>query len=232
MEFSLEPIIEYDFSDLESQAYKVCVLWISLSRKVFPEYKHGTGLPKKGDPRKCQLFKYAYKLIRESQGVIKPEDLSLYIKSQLDMLKAITQQSDFPFIGPQILVGDKAWIRWKMWKRQYDAISKRQTLDEANLDMIPFEAVKKGLEETKQFLIGKFEGEPKEEQIMMGHVDMSRWVGLGKVSPFYAILSPWVKKYVKIVNLDPLVYEKSVTQDVIDLFKNLFHYETSKAGSQ
>lgn len=231
MEFSLEPIIDFSMTDMEGQAYKVAVLWIELSRKVFPEYSHGTGLPKKGDPRKCTLFKYAYKLVRESQGIIKPEEFKIYIKAQLDMLKAITKETDHPYIEPQILVGDKAWVRWKMWKRHYDtALNRKTDLVEANLDTIPFKEVKKQLDETKQFLVGRYEGTPKEEQIMMGHADMSRWIGLGKISPFYALLSPWVKKHVKIVNIDVLQYERSVTHEVIEYFKQAFDYEIKKGN--
>ncbi len=231
MEFSLEPIIDFNMTDLEAQAYKCCVLWINLSRKVFPEYSHGTGLPKKGDPRKCSLFKYAYKLVRESQGVIQPDEFKIYIKAQLDMLKAITKESDHPYIEPQILVGDKAWVRWKMWKRHYDAICKRQDLVEAKLDTIPFADVKRQLDQTKELLTGRFEGVPKEEQVMMGHADMTRWIGIGKVSPFYAILSPWVRKHVKLVNLDPSVYERSVTREVTEYFKSTFLYEFSVSSA-
>lgn len=226
MEFSLEPIIEYSMTDMESQAYKVCVLWIDLSRKIFPNYSHGMGLPKKGDPRKCSLFKYAYKLVRESQGIIKPEEFRIYIKSQLDMLKAITKDTDHPYIEPQILVGDKAWVRWKMWKRHYDAaVSKRLDLTETGLNTVPFAEIKRQLDQTKQFLTGRFEGLPKEEQIMMGHADMERWIGLGKVSPFYAILSQWVNKYCKVTNIDLTVYIGSITQEVVTYYREAFSHE-------
>jgi hypothetical protein len=223
----LEPIIEYQMSDLEAKAYKVGLLWLGLTRKHFPEYKHSGGYPKKGDPRKSSLFKWCYKLVRETQGLIPDNEYVLYIKAQLDVLKAIDMGAGrHPRIEPQCLAGDKAWVRWKLWKRKYDMIAKRSTKEDVGLDVTPFDMIVRDLRSTKAFLSGRFGGDPKEEQIMMAARDMERWVALGKVSPIYALLSPWVRRHCPHLVVDLDLYKPSITAEVTNYFAELFPNET------
>lgn len=56
----LEAILDYEMDELEGKAYKLCLIWLDRSRKVFPEYQH-MGM-KRGDPRKSLIFKVCYKL--------------------------------------------------------------------------------------------------------------------------------------------------------------------------
>ncbi len=227
MEMTLEPIIEYKMTPLEGKAYKVCLQWIVLSRKQFPEYRH-TPWKKGGDPRKSLLFKYAYKLVRETQGLIPDDEYRLYIKAQLDILQAIHIGHTHPSIEPMCLAGDKAWVRWKMWKRKYDNITKRQTMEDVNLDVITLPTIVKELTQTKVYLAGMCGGQPTSEWVRCGHVDMERWIGLGKVSPFYALMSPWVKKYCSLthVNVDVELHRKSITPEVEEKFNKIFDYES------
>ena len=226
MEFSLEPIFEYQMTELQAKAYKLALQWLVLSRKNFPNYRHSKGLPKKGDPRKCNLFRHCYKAIRETNGLIPDGEYKLFIKAQLDVLKAIDMGGRHPAIEPNCLVGDKAWVRWKLWKRKYDQITKRgQTKEEVGLDAVPFSEIVKELESTKKFLTSRFDGEPREESISMACKDLERWISIGKISGFYAALSPWVQKYCKNLTIDVDLYAKSATAEVISYFKNHFAYE-------
>ena len=150
-EVKLEAILDYDLDELEAKAYKLCLIWIERSRKIFPDYQH-SGM-KRGDPRKSLIFKYCYKLVRETQGVLEDKDYALYIRAQLDVLRHInTGKKTAPLIDANCLVGDKAWKRWKLWKRKYDAVTSKPT----ELSQVTAPGIAKaisGLEFTKEFIV-------------------------------------------------------------------------------
>ena len=219
MEYNLDPIFEFNMNPDETLAYKLGLLWMAISHKMFPDDKHVTGFPKKGDPRKSSLFKYCYKLMRETKGLIEVKDYKLYIAAQLHMLKAIEIGNTHPLIGPWCLVGEKAWVRWKMWKRKYDNIGKSKTLEEVGLDKSNFEEVKKELDKTKKFM-EKF-SILTESDFQLKAKEIERNISLGTISGFYAALSPWVAKYCKLGDMD-LAYYNTADQQARDYFDKLF----------
>ena len=86
-------ITQYKMDEIESRAYKVSLIWINRSRKIFPNYQHQR--LKNGDPRKSLLFKICYKLIRETQGgILDEENYSLYVQAQLEVLKHIERNGE------------------------------------------------------------------------------------------------------------------------------------------
>lgn len=220
MEYNLDPIFEYNMNEEETLAYKLGLLWMAISYKLFPDYKHASGFPKKGDPRKSSLFKYCFKLSRETKGIIDVKDYKLYIAAQLHMLKAIEIGNTHPLIGPWCLVGEKAWVRWKVWKRKYDNIGKSKTLEDVGLNKANFEEVKKELDKTKKFMDNKF-GPLTEETFQTKAKEIGRNISLGTISGFYAALSPWVAKYCNLGDYD-LSYFKNVDDQGKDYFKKLF----------
>ena len=220
-EYNLDPIFEYHMNDEETVAYKIGLLWITLSRQIFPTYKHYHNFPKKGDPRKSSLFKHCYKLLRETRGLIDPKDYKLYIVAQLQMLKSIEIGGSHPLIGPWCIVGDKAWIRWKVWKRKYDNVGKSKTLKEEGLDKSNIDDIKIELDKTKKFLIFKL-GELTEENFKLKIKEIERWIAHDMVSGFYAVLSPWVKKYCNLKDVDLNYHKNSINEEVETYFKNLF----------
>jgi hypothetical protein len=216
----LEPIILYKMDEKQSLAYKIGLLWLVLSRKKFPEYIHTKTYPKKGDPRKCSLFKYCYKLVKETQGLIPDDEYKLYIKAQLDILRAINQGD--VLVEPVCLSGDKAWVRWKLWKKKFDKLNQSTTASAAGVAQDPIHEIIINLKRTRAFLEGKF-GNYGEEQIMMAVRDMKRWLVLGKITPYYALLSPWAKKHLKDPGVDLGLYR--VTVEVEVEFKKIFANE-------
>ncbi len=220
----LEPIITYQMDPLQASAYKIGLLWIFISKKKFPDYKHHTGYPKKGDPRKSLLFKHCYKLIRETQGLISFDEYNLYIKAQLDILKSIDVNGSHPLISPNCISGDKAWIRWKMWKRKYDKLNQNTTAAEAGVAIDPIHEIIVDLKRARAFLEGRLGEGYKEEQVMMAARDMTRWLSIGKLTPYYIILSPWAKKYVN-PGIDLDLYKPGITPEVEKEFIKLFTNE-------
>ena len=211
--FDLAHIHDYKMSEEEANAYKIAVLWIELARKAFPRYQH-LGLPIRRDPRKSLLFKYAYKLARETKGIIPDDEYSLYIQAQLDILKVMTADQDGPRVEINCLVGDKAWKRWKVWKKYYDKKVKFGPAGTTSINDAA--AVKRDLENTRIHLETRFNGIPSEQEYEVRKADVTRWLGTGRISPYYALLSPWAKKYInfKELSLDLGVFQKDITPEI------------------
>lgn len=220
--YNLEPIIEYSMTEEQALAYKLGLLWISFSKKVFPDCKAFTSYPKKGDPRNSSLFKYCYKLQKETRGLIDAKEYKLYIMAQLQMLKAIEIGNTHPLISAACMVGDKAWVRWKVWKKKFDNVEKAKTLKEVGLDKADFLTIKTALNQTKKLLDSKIKDE---EQFKLMARDIERWISVDKVSGFYAALSPWVKRHCCLNEIDISYFCANITVEVDTLFRELFARE-------
>jgi hypothetical protein len=221
-EYNLDPIFEYHMTEEETLAYKLGLLWMVISNEIFPDYKYACRFPKKGDPRKCILFKFCWKLMNETKGLIDLRDYKLYIAAQLQMLKAIEIGNTHPNIGPWCLTGDKAWVRWKVWKKKYDNIGKSKTLKDVGLDKAKLEEVKKELDKTKKFMNSKF-GPLTEDAFKLKAKEIERNISLATICGFYAALSPWVSKYCT-VNID-LSYYQDLDEVAKTYFKSVFPEE-------
>jgi hypothetical protein len=226
----LEVILEYEMKPLEAKAYKLCVLWDTLVRKEFPGERY-TKLRRKGDPRKSTLFKYCYKLVRETNGLIPNNEYKIYIMAQLHVLKLQNDGKVHALIDPCILVGDKAWKRWKLWKKYYDhQLSRPKTEEESDIKEKK-SRVLINLNQTKKFL--EKEGVVSLEKLKEKLADLSliRWISLGKISPHYAILSPWISKALDGKTLEDVflfdlsVYHQSIDDDVRKWFSKNFSEE-------
>ena len=220
-EYNLDPIVEYSMPEDQALAYKIGLMWVNFSKRVFPNCKTAK-YPKKGDPRNSSLFRYCYKLQRETKGLIDPKEYKLYVMAQLHMLKAVEIDNAHPFIAAQCLIGDKSWVRWKMWKKKFDNIEKAKTLKEVKLDKLDVATIKIELEKTKKLLDVKIKNE---SQFIEMAKDIERWVSFGKVSGYYAVLSPWVKKHCPMKGVDISQYRASITVEVEDYFNSLFSRE-------
>lgn len=219
---------KYKMDELEVKALKVCQIWMEMSKKIFPSYNHNKF--GKGDPRKTLMFKVCYKLIRETSGFIGDDDYPLYVRAQLDILKHISLDKGHPLIEVNCLVGDKAWKRWKLWKKKYDTTvqirSKSATTKVNNPKII--EALRK----TKEFFSLQFENKPTYEKFKELEKDGSlyRYVNFGKISPYYLVLSPYFEKLSKEcvmqkMNFDIQLYKTGIDESTLEHFKNLFIYE-------
>lgn len=219
MQYNLEPIIDYNMTKEEALAYKLGCIWLQYSREIFPNCKHVKGFPKKGDPRKSSLFRYCYTLQRETKGLIPENDLKLYIISQLKIFKAIKIDNMHPLVTPQILIGNKAWIRWKMFKRKYDKINKIDNSEE--LVNLPVDKIKLELIKTKHFLESKMGEAYTENKFKENANNISIWIELSKITGYYAVLSPFSKKYCNF-NLDRSMYMTNKNIEILfgEIFTN------------
>lgn len=200
MEHLLEKILTYEMTKEEAKAWKIAIIYLKALKEYFPSYRHFQ-IPK-NDPRKSNLFRYCYKLLRETQGKLEFKDYQQYIHAQLQILKNIKLEDEHgEFHGqitPDALVGEGAWNRWLVWKKKFDHVAKIIVQDEVNVD----DVVKQDLERTKKFLVAKFE-KVDNSVIKETLVNRSlfRWCALGRVSPYFLVLSPTVSKFVEGMNL-------------------------------
>lgn len=226
----LEAILDYEMDELEGKAYKLCLIWLDLSKKIFPDMQH-FGKMKKGDPRKSLMFKLCYKLVRETNTILEESDYKLYVRAQLDVLKHILNNKGNPVIDVNCLVGEKAWRRWKMWKSKYDSIISKPMEDSRPIEAGVIKAVD-GLEKTKEFITKNIGSSPDFDKFKECYVNKNiiRWINFGKISPYYIAISPFVKKlfkeedYTKI-NFCIDLYKPCINDVVLNHFKKLFPHE-------
>ena len=226
----LDAIIIYKMDELEARAYKLCLIWLDKSRKIFPDYQHT--VMKNGDPRKSLIFKICYKLVRETQGgILEEKEYPLYVRAQLDVLRHINTGKGHPLIDTNCLVGDKAWKRWKLWKRKYDAISAKPSEISQPVGAGVVKAIH-ALEQTKEFITKTFGAAPNLEKYREAYLNnnLFRWANFGKISPYYLVVSPHIASIMtpddmKRLNFDPAIYKPCITDEVMQKFQEMFPHE-------
>jgi hypothetical protein len=232
--FSLEPIFDYKMTEQEAKAFKVCLIWMKMCQKILPDYKYSR-LPKDGDPRKCHLFKIAWKLLRETKGVLEEADLVHYIRAQLEILKGIKRPNgSHVLIDPVCLCGEKAWVRWKIWRRKYEVAKREQNQQREVEERTPLFKIAQDLDRTKTFLSRFYNPSPSKSDVvdMVKTNNLRRWVVLGKVSPYYVLMSPFCRaafQDLKIAEyfsaIDLAIYVKDITPETQAEFRTKFPQE-------
>lgn len=212
-------IVKYKMNELESKAYRISMMWEEQVKQEFPDFKH-MKLKRTGDPRTSMLFKLCYKLARETIGLLEDSDYKFYITAQLHVLKAYYKQNDL-FIDAQCLIGEKAWIRWKMWKYKYDKIFKEKTTEEEikpRNSLIETEFVK-----TRNFLQSKI-GEINESSILkeLENGNLSKWIAFGKIHPLFVLMFNCLKNKAIDIYGDVDLYKNMINDDVQKIFNSYF----------
>lgn len=223
-------IFDFQMSEQEARVYKLAVIWEEETKKLFPGEQLAR-IPPKSDPRKCTLFKHCWKLARETRGLLQEHEYKLYIMGNLQILKANKGR-----VAPNVLCGDKAWVRWLVWKKMYDKKVAEINQTEPPPEMAVPPKVQKEISFTKKFLFEKFDGEPTLEKLQASFKNgkIRVWIGSGKVSLYYIVLSPWVqttidlKQMEKDYGFDASLYQKNVTESILQYFRNEFAHEHKK----
>lgn len=207
---------EIQMNPEELLAFKIYNLWNEKVKKTFPIYAHNK--IKSGDPRRSLTFKIAYKLSREKTGLLLEEDYPLYIQAQLDILKLLSQNETKPVVSPHCLIGDKAWKRWKLWKSKYDKIKFKKELPKK----VTNEQVFLLLDKTKEFISSKIQ--LNIENYIENKDNIKIWINIGNISPYYVILSPFIKIIFKEgfdIDLNYFI----INPEIENYFKKKFDYE-------
>lgn len=229
-------IFQWNMTTDEIVVYRLAAMYEEQYRKICGATADGqsirrNSLPMRSDPRKSNLFRHCWKMCRETRGLIEVHDHKLFIVGNLTLLMLKKAH-----IEPNSICGDKAWIRYRIYKRKYDA-KMAEIACQAPPPSINTTDPKiiVQIDTTKKFLFERCEGEPSYEKIK-GFVDngiFRFWIITGKVSQYYVVLSEWINK---IVNVDKyaeqcsfsaaLIRERSTTE-VKEYFRNEFIHEIS-----
>jgi hypothetical protein len=223
----LNDIFEWKMTENEAKTLRLCIIWEEQTRKMFPDRKLPK-LPTKGDPRKSVVFREFWKLLRMTRGLLEENEYTLYIRANLTIIAHWKGH-----IAPNTMNGDKAWVRWRVWKRMYD----RKQIEKAGEDLPrPLDVSPQVIREidcTKRFLHEQCEGQPTITKLIEFHQKgkLKRWIMSNKISVFYVLLSPYMRKVADVEDLqkkcsfDPKLYLDKITDDVRKHFKIEFPYE-------
>ena len=230
-----DAIFEWNMSSIEASAFKLAIVYETEFLKTFPDadrdtYQRNT-ISKRTDPRKSNLFRYCWKLRRETRGLLEPEEFPLYIRANLAILKmnqAKGQKAGKIYIAPNALCGDKAWIRWKVYQRWYKnkLCDKNATPPPPSVSASDPKVISE-IDRTKKFLFEKCEGEVTKEKLQkFAEGGQFRfWIMTGKISKYYIVLSPFMKEYKKALSeaceFDLVLIGNRAT----DAVKEYFRYE-------
>jgi hypothetical protein len=233
-----DAIFEWNMTPPEVEAYKLAVLYEQEFLRIFggTEDVDGQGIrrntiPKRGDPRKSDLFRQCWKLRRETRGLLTPDQYVNYVKANLAILKINKSH-----VSPNAICGDKAWIRWKVWERWYT----QKMADNSSVAPPPSVSttdpkIIREIDRSKKFLFEKCDGEPNSEKIR-GFIEsgfFKFWVAQGKLSVYYLMMSPYVQPYIeklgKDCSFDPLVFRENLTLEVREYFRHEFQHEFIRA---
>ena len=235
----LEAILDHNMTPMEARAYKIMCLYNDIGRRKFPEQFRFK--KPKGDPRKKLLFKYCYKLLRETNHKLDDKEYFFYIHAQMDVIKMASEKHDhIPTILPTCLVGEGAWKRWLMWKSIFDQRKKQAENAEAvGIDFNNVETVKRALSndyETMQKRLKELSYESVTKAT--DNRAVARWIATKLISPYYAILSPilndWLKKrnltLDSVFHVDFALFRPGITKETKEYFNGIFQHEYRSTG--
>jgi hypothetical protein len=230
----LKSVKKHDMTLDENEVLEICLIYEQEYKKLFKNENYSrnlrrNSLPLKGDPRNSSLFKYCWKLRRETRGLIDKSEYRNYIYANIFIVKINNGN-----VEPICINGDKAWIRYKVWKRRYD-----EKISELNCQVSP-PSIKTTnpkiiieIDKNRKFLFEKCEGQPSFEKILKfiegGYFKI--WVATNKISPYYLALSPFILKsnykdslFSICSSSESLILEK-ITEEIKNYFKHEYNYE-------
>lgn len=230
----LEAILNWNMTPAEGEAFQLTIYYEQVFRELFGTEIDGqtyrrNSLPKKGDPRKSVLFRHCWKMRRETRGLLELHEYKNYIHANLFIIKINNGQ-----VLPNCVCGDKAWIRYKVWKRKYDqkmadvsATTPLPSVSTTNPKIIA------EIDRTKKFLFERCDGEVTLEKIgnFIKKGLFKLWIASGKVSAYYVALSPFVANSCDISQLFSVcmsslsVVQEKLTPEVRNYFRHEYHFE-------
>jgi len=179
----------------EIRALIIFFYWNYYYDKLFPNLITKKSKKEK-DPRTCSIFKYCYKLQRETNGTLDEQDYKDYVFCQLKFLKSYVEKTNNPVqVTPNILNIDKGWKKWKYFKY---ILSKKKYSDKAK-PFVNNEILKNFLKKDRAFLENKINIKNIKDHIQ----DIILWNRLGNISVYFMAFN---SKLLKNTNKDYSVY--------------------------
>jgi hypothetical protein len=230
----LETILEWKMSLEEGEVFHIALTYEHEYKRIFAEESDGqairrNSLPRRSDPRRSNLYRQCWKLRRETRGLIEQHEYKNYIHANLFIIKI-----NGGHVEPNCITGDKAWIRYKVWKRRYD-----QKMADIGAQIPPPSVsttnpkIIAEIDRTRKFLFEKCDGSPTFEKIkkFIESGVFRLWVATSRVSPYYLTLSPFVEKtnlkdsLFSVCNSSEALIREKITQEIKDYFNHEYKYE-------
>lgn len=221
-------LLQWDMTPEEKEVCSYAILYVNEFRKLYNNNCDGetvrrNSLPKKNDPRKSSVFRHCWKMKRETRGLLESHEYKNYIYANLLIIKL-----NKGYIQPNCICGDKAWMRYKVWKRLYD-----RKLEEKNA-ILPQNkinnAILSDIDRTKKFIFEQCKGEVSKEKIVnfINQGKFVLWTAKGNVSPYYVVMSPFFEN-IDIKNMTGnsslSVIKEKITKEIKNYFESEFKHE-------
>lgn len=227
---NLDPIFTHKMSMAESETYQIALLWEEELSRAFPAEERQrlpahNRLPRTKDPRKSALFKYCWKIRRELKGLIRHEEMPLFIRGNLLILKKYDACVDI-----NAMTGEKAWMRWKVYQRWFKQ-KQQETASTPQLEGVLDQKIAKQLDRTKKFIFDHCDGEPTFEKLKAFHDDgiLGLWIAQDQISKYYVALSPFMKPYAEELArkymFDIKLHISKASEGVLAYFREEFSHE-------
>lgn len=229
----IENVIEYKMNEQEAFAYKLCLLWEKIIYKELKNHdKKGLVLPKNGDPRKSSIFKYCFKLARETKGLIKNDEYKYYLYAQVVTLKNFHDGKIHSMITPSCICGEKAWLRWSIWKSKIDKKMLKASTDGDITDIkATVTDIEIELNRSRKFFISVFGENYTKDKVekAIKEKEIVKWISFNRISVYYLLLSPLIKKHYQNIDdsfsIDSEILKKSINEQIENYFKKIFSCE-------
>jgi hypothetical protein len=229
MKYDPEMSMLHGFSGKDDTAYRVCCLWVELSRKIFPDYMHSK-TPQIKTLKKSVLFRTMLKLIKERDFETIGE-YELFIKAQLMIFKRINKKDTPVLIEPVILTGDPAERRWFYWNKLVANANKLTkqvySMQDADMEYDLLESLKE---------IKKICGDELTfEKYAENSSKIKTSAILRKIKPIYIYLSEWIKKLPEELKnditqrTDSKSFDKFNVDYAKEIYNNLFDFEINRS---
>ena len=226
----LNAIFEHKMTMPEAEAFKIALLWEEELERAFPQEErlrlpNHNRLPKRTDPRKSALFRYCWKIRRELKDLIRSEEMVLFIRGNLTILKKHDACIDIA-----AMTGEKAWLRWKVYQRWFKQ-KQQETASTPQLEGVVDRKIVIQIDKSKKFIFEQCGGIPTFDKIKSFYEDglFGIWISQDRISKYYVALSPFMKPYApeiaKKYLFDLNLYVSKVSPGVLAYFKDEFAYE-------
>lgn len=218
MENYLQLISEYSLNKEEAIALRLMFIYLEVCKKYFPDLTPKYSFKK--DPRKYETWKYCWKMLEETKEKLGFDEYRMFIEAQILVTIKIAKRG---MMHPSVLVGDAAWNRWLIWKKNFIKAKRIPVTQETVYVQIDADDIKNELKYSKSALLKRLK-DITPQNILSNMTLILRLYRMGIISPFFLSMNPTTVQYIKDNNIEFNLYNyrKRLTEDIKKYYEELF----------